>query len=142
MSTSPRKPLTPLEEERQKDRRLFKRMRKTVEALRWTFATPAELQPVFHPLGDVFDACDAVLDLVGPARSNGRRLPPPVLDRDVIEEQLAKLRGALVKIGKEDGGVESGPLRNVFAYLATLDRWAAALEPVAAAVTVPAGGRP
>jgi hypothetical protein len=52
MSTSPRKPLTPLEEERQKVRRLFKRMGKTVEVIRWTFATPAELQPVLYPLGD------------------------------------------------------------------------------------------
>jgi hypothetical protein len=91
--------------------------------------TPARLQPVCRDIASGVAAADTLSAWVVPAR--GRRRP--TLDRCQFQEQLARLRSALVAIGKEEGQAGSdGVLASVFYVVGVLDDFAADLPVVGA----------
>jgi hypothetical protein len=108
-------------------RKLLRRLRRIVERIRWTYTSAEELQPVLGPICAAFDAPERLLDLVGPARSNGKRRPAPVLDQGVVQQELLKLRQALLVVGKWEGQVETGQIADALYAVDGVDEWSVGL---------------
>jgi hypothetical protein len=62
-------------EKAKRARKLFRRLRSIMERILWSYTSAEELQPVLGPICAALDAVGALLAMVGPARSNGKRRP-------------------------------------------------------------------